>query len=130
MEEQKNASNGSLHGHESLYRLLASELSPQLFQVPVCISRYYNSGFPYEQWVLDDSARRWISSQLGLCAWQEVSRVLYGCNRGRVVTPVALKDDDKSKQDNFDLQVRLYLNLPVKLPETRIGTNQRFLWVC
>lgn len=68
--EEGNASKkeGSLQGHESLYRLLASELPPHLFQ--------------------------------------EVSRVLYGCNRGRVVTPVSLDGDlcDTSRKENFDLQ--------------------------
>lgn len=34
MEEEKS-SKGSLQGHESLYRLLASELPPPLFQVSV-----------------------------------------------------------------------------------------------
>lgn len=66
--EEENSSKGSLRGHESLYRLLASELPPPLFQ--------------------------------------EVSRVLYGCNQGRVVTPGLIDKHlgDESNEENFDLQ--------------------------
>lgn len=60
--------DGSLHGYESLHRLLSSELPPHLFQ--------------------------------------EVSRVLYGCNRGSAVTPVPQTEDlsAAAKEGNFDVQ--------------------------
>jgi hypothetical protein len=40
---------------------------------------------------------------------QEVSRVLYGCNRGRVVAPGSLDHDliAATEKENFDLQVSL-----------------------
>lgn len=105
------------------YRLSFHHISSR-FVSCITNSSYSNSLLPSEQWICKDSARGWVSSHKGFRNWQEVSRVLYGCNRGRVVTPVAPQDDDESKQDNFDLQVRLYLSKPpAQFAETRIGAN-------
>lgn len=75
---------GSLAGHESLYRLLAKELPPHLFQ--------------------------------------EVSRVLYGCNRGSVVTPGTLDRDviNAMKAKDFDLQMFEFTADPEQMRAPRI----------